>query len=184
VSRTHPDPPRRTAPEPVAAAPTTSTDSVQLCSFLVGGERYVIDIMRIREIVSPLAVTPVRRSSPLVEGVVDLRGQVIPLVDLRKALGVPAEGLPPGAKHVIVAVGGGVVGLTVDGMGRVLTVPRSAIQVSPSLMGDGGTTVFPGVLNHGGALYLLLDLKALLAGGLPRPEEVDRMRDAVLGGAS
>ncbi len=184
MSRTLSDPPRAPTLGAAPAASAATPESVQLCSFLVGGERYVIDIMRIREIVSPLPVTPVRRSSPLVEGVIDLRGQVIPLVDLRKALGVPVTGLDRGAKHVIVAVGGGVVGLTVDGMGRVLTVPRSAIQLAPALMDDGEGTVFPGVLNHGGSLYLLLDLKAILAGGLPRPEEVDRMRDAALGGAS
>jgi purine-binding chemotaxis protein CheW len=166
----------------VAPATQAAPDTVQLCSFVVGGERYVIDIMRIREIVSPLPVTPVRRSSPLVEGVIDLRGQVIPLVDLRKALGVPPVGLDRGSKHVIVSVGGGVVGLTVDAMGRVLTVPRSAIQVAPALVAGDEATIFPGVLNHADGLYLLLDLKALLAGGLPRPGEVDRMRDAALGG--
>lgn len=148
----------------MAASPTRSADDgqVRLCSFEVGDECYVVDIHRIQEVGRPLPITPVRRAMPMIEGVIDLRGQIIPIVDLRKAMGFPPAEGSRATKHMIVSIGGKVVGFVVDGMGRVLNVPRSAIQPAPALLeGDGGR-IFPGVINHEGKLYLLLNLIALL----------------------
>ena len=68
----------------------------QLCTFRVGGEDYAIDIMRLREIITPLPVTPVPRAPSFVEGVIRLRGDVIPILDVRRRLGLPVT--PPTRK--------------------------------------------------------------------------------------
>ena len=68
---------------------------VPLCAFAVGEQEYVIDVMRIRSIVRPLPVTAVPHAPPSVEGMVELRGSVIPVVDLRKRLGAPPVALGP-----------------------------------------------------------------------------------------
>ena len=158
--------------EETAAAP------VQLCSFRVGAEHYVVHLMRIREIVNPQPITPVRRGSPLIEGVIDLRGQIIPIVDLRRLLGLEADGSGRSVKHVIVTVGGRLVGLVVDAMGRVIPTTREAIKRAPPLMGTKGGGFFPGVIEHGGRLHFLLDLKGLLEGDAPTPGDLARLRAA------
>ena len=69
---------------------SNSTDEItQLTAFKVGDEEYVVDILRIREIIRPLPVTPVRRGPRFVEGVISLRGSVIPVVDMRRRFGLP-----------------------------------------------------------------------------------------------
>ncbi len=64
--------------------------SVQLSSFRVGSEVYAIDIMRIREIINPVSVTPVPESIGAIEGVINLRGVILPIIDLRKRFGLDA----------------------------------------------------------------------------------------------
>ena len=144
-----------------AAETEVEADLVQLCTFQVGPESYVLDIMRIREIINPLPVTPVRRSSPIVEGVIDLRGEVIPVVDLRRMLGVEVSERTRSTKQIIASVGRRVIGLVVDSMGRVIVVPKREIRQLPALNPEEGR-VFPGVVNHLGRLHLLLNVRALL----------------------
>ena len=67
---------------------------VQLAAFRVGDEEYVIDIMRVREIIRPLPITSVRKGPKFVEGVINLRGAVIPIIDLRRRFDLPAEECP------------------------------------------------------------------------------------------
>ena len=148
----------------------------QLCTFRVGGEDYALDIMRVREIITPLPVTPVPRAPSFVEGVVRLRGDVIPVLDVRKRLGLPAA--PPTRKTrvLIVSVAGRRLGLVVDEVAEVLRLPRTAIRPAPALVGGGGRHFFLGVCGGeseaaaGGRrgqagvsrLRLLMNVKALL----------------------
>ncbi len=145
-------------------------DLVHLCSFQVGEESYVLDIMRIREIIRPIEPTPVRHGSPLVEGVIDLRGDVIPVVDLRLLLGLEETKRSRATKQIIASVQGKLVGLTVDAVGRVIVVPRSEVRPLPTVTGKEGRSL-PGVVSYRNHLYLLLNLGALLAGeGISRDQ--------------
>ncbi|HVO21479.1 MAG TPA: chemotaxis protein CheW [Anaeromyxobacter sp.] len=149
---------------------------VQLCTFRVGGEDYALDIMRVREIITPLPVTPVPRAPSFVEGVVRLRGDVIPILDVRRRLGLPAAPATRKTRVLIVSVAGRRLGLVVDEVAEVLRLPRTAIRPAPALVGGGGRRFFVGVCGgesgtapggrrgHGGAgrLRLLLNVKALL----------------------
>lgn len=144
---------------------------VRLCSFEVGPEVYVVDIMRIQEIVNPLPITALRDGSEVVEGVIDLRGQVIPLVDLRRQLGLSPSAATAARKQMIVNLGGRLVAFLVDAMGRVLEVSREEIQRSEALPGSQAATLFPGTLRHKGRLFLLLDLQAVMErGGVAKGE--------------
>ncbi len=158
-------------PAPEAAA----DDLVQLCTFRVGGEDYAVDIMRVREIVKPLPITPVPRAPAFVDGVVRLRGEVIPVVDVRKRFGLPAT--PPGrrSKHLIVKLAGRRLALVVDEVSEVLRIPRGELRPAPELVGLDAPRFFLGVCGGEGAaagagrrggdpgrLRLLLNVKALL----------------------
>lgn len=158
----------------------SDSEMVQLCTFEVGSDAYVLDIMRIREIINPLKITPVRRSSPLVEGVIDLRGEVIPIVDLRRLLGVEMTPFTRSTKQIIASVGKRLVGFVVDSMGRVIVVPKADIQPLPALDEREGR-VFPGVVNHRGDLLLLLNIKALLDEEGLSSEQLTSLRRRALG---
>jgi purine-binding chemotaxis protein CheW len=139
-------------------------DLIQLCSFALGGEHYVIDIMRIKEIINPVAIRKVPKAPPFVEGVIDLRGAIIPIVDVRKRLGVPVKDDQRGTKYIIISVAGRIVGLVVDAVREILRVPRSELRPAPALALDERMPVVAGVCSHEGQLLLLLDLDELLSG--------------------
>jgi purine-binding chemotaxis protein CheW len=120
---------------------------VELCAFRVGDEEYVLDIRRIREIIHPLPVTAVPRAPVWMEGVIDLRGEVMPLLDVRKRLGLPPRSGGRRAKVLVVNVAGRVLGLLVDAVSEVVRIPRSAIGPPPALMpSSGGVRLFLGVV--------------------------------------
>jgi purine-binding chemotaxis protein CheW len=166
---------------------SAADDVVQLCTFRVGGEDYAVDIMRVREIVQPLPITPVPRAPKFVDGVVRLRGEVIPVVDVRKRFGLPAA--PPGrrAKYLIVKIAGRRLALVVDEVSEVLRIPRGELRPAPELVGldaprfflgvCGGGSAAAGAGRHGGdpgRLRLLLNVKALLEPVAPGESDAAR----------
>ncbi len=155
---------------------------VQLCAFGVAEQEYVVDVMRVRTILRPIPVTPVPHAPRYVEGVIELRGSVVPVVDLRRRLGRPVTPVGPKARMLIVAVGGREVALLVDRVLEVMRIPRAEIRAAPPLLALPGaaTRFFLGVADAGqpGAprLRLLLNVKALL--------ETDEPVPAVAGGSA
>jgi purine-binding chemotaxis protein CheW len=148
----------------------------QLCTFRIGGEDYAIDIMRVREILHPLPITPVPRAPPFVEGVFRLRGDVIPVVDVRKRLALPPGAGTRKSRFLVVNVAGRRIALVVDEVREVLRLPRSEIRPAPSL-GTTGPRFFLGVCGgerSGPALRLLLNVKALLDPSIPGEADAAR----------
>lgn len=154
--------PERAAP----AAPPSEGPGVQLCSFHVGGEDYVIDIMRIEEILQPQTVTPVPRSPSFVEGVVNLRGTIVPVIDLRQRLNAGPARPRSKPKLLVCRIGRRRVGLRVDGVNEVVRVHKSDLKPAPSLTQTGVPTVI-GVCGEPDQLRLLLNLRAVLEDGPP-----------------
>lgn len=164
---------------------------VELCAFRVGSEEYVVDIQRIREVVHPLPIRPVPRAPEFVEGVMNLRGEVIPVVDVRRRFGLPAAPHTRKTKYLVAHVAGRVLALVVDAVLEVVRIPRSAIRPAPPPSGSAAPRLFLGVCGgepraeatvRGGPakLRLLLNVKALLQ---PiGPEEMAAAREAAGGG--
>jgi purine-binding chemotaxis protein CheW len=150
---------------------------VQLCSFRIGGEDYAVDLMRVREIIHPLPITPVPRAPASVEGVVRLRGEVVPVLDVRKRLGVATNPPSRRTRFLVVNVARRRIGLVVDEVCEVLRLPRRALRPAPPLGEDGAPRFFLGVCGGEGApagrrggagpLRLLLNVKALLDPAVP-----------------
>jgi purine-binding chemotaxis protein CheW len=142
-------------------------DSAQLCAFWVGAEEYALDIMRVEEILQPLKSTPVPNAPDFVEGVLSLRGQILPVVDLHRRLG---SGTPPPKakpKLLVCRVGRRQVALRVDGVSEVVRVHRRDIKPAPRFPGKGGAAYVVGVWGPPQRMKLLLDLKALLRAEAP-----------------
>ncbi len=151
-------------PSTAPAAPNAATDdTVQLCCFFVGAQELAVDIMRIEEILQPARVTPVPHSPPFVEGVINLRGAIIPVVDLRKRL--RAQGAPPPRlkpKMLVCLLGRRRIALVVDGVSEVIRVSRSALKPAVAFGPPGKEPLVVGVCGPPDAMKLLLDVKALL----------------------
>jgi purine-binding chemotaxis protein CheW len=138
---------------------------VQMVAFVVGEGEYALDIMRIKEIVNPVKVRPVPKAPPFIEGVIELRGAILPIIDLRRRFELPATPPVRATKFVIVAleVAGRrmIVGLVVDGVSEPLRVEREQVRPAPSLA-LGESAYFTGVVHHQGRILMVLDLDALL----------------------
>ena len=147
--------------------PTPSTDGheqLRLATFEVGGDLLAIDIMRIREIARPLPITPVPRSPHGMVGVIDLRGQVLPLFDLRVRFELPPRtgAEETSVRHLVVKLDGQVLAIVVDRMRDVVTVERSALRLGRGILVGEAADVFVGVAALGDRLALLLNLRRVI----------------------
>ena len=159
---------------------------VQLCTFRVGGEDYALDIMRVQEIIRPMPITPVPRAPAFLEGVIRLRGEVIPVVDVRKRFGLPVAPAGPRTRYLVVRVAGRRLALVVDEVCEVLRVHRGDLRAAPELVGLDAPRFILGVCGGEGAapagrrggdasrLRLLLNAKALLDPATPGEAEAAR----------
>ena len=154
---------RRSRPE----APNPD-EALRLATFVVGTDLFAIDIMRIREISRPLFVTPVPRAPHGMVGVIDLRGVVLPLFDLRARFELPPRSADDNAavRHLIVKLDGQTFGVVVDAMHDVVTVTRAQLRVGPGVFVGEANDVFFGVCpvqaQQGERLALLLNLRRLI----------------------
>ena len=144
--------------------------SVQLCVLRVAGEDYVIDIKRVEEIIAVPQLTPLPRAPKFLEGVVKLRGEVLPVLDVRKRLGVPTQaerGATPRERRrerlVVCRIGRRRVGLVVDAVTHVVKVDKASIRPAPLAASPGREPHVVGVCGEPDRLRLLLDVKALLS---------------------
>jgi len=150
---------KTSAPE----AKETGRQEIQLACFRVGDQLYGLDILRIREIVRPQKLRPVPKAPSFVEGVMNLRGAVIPVVDLRRRfeLEVPPEDRQ--TRIMISALAGRIVGLLVDEVAEVRRYSRQEIQPAPHFLKGRGVEYFLGVCRRDEDLILILDLEKLLS---------------------
>ncbi|MEL6913084.1 MAG: chemotaxis protein CheW [Pseudomonadota bacterium] len=112
-------------------------DQIELLTFAVGEQDYAIDIMCVREIRNWTEPTPLPKTPDFVRGVINLRGTVLPILDLAKRLELDAGAPDERSVFVVIHAEGRVFGVTVDGVSDILTVPRSMLQDPPAL--DDGT---------------------------------------------
>jgi purine-binding chemotaxis protein CheW len=146
--------------KPVTVAPQ---ELIQLATFHVGSEEYALDIMRIKEIINPLKITPVPRAPGFIEGVVELRGAILPVVDLRKRFDVEVRGLARSTKYIIVGIEGRIIGLIVDAVGEVLRLARAEVRPTPTLVEGDSAHFFTGVCHHAGRIIMILDIDRVLS---------------------
>jgi purine-binding chemotaxis protein CheW len=140
----------------------------QYVSFDVIGNRYCIDIMDIKEVVRENEVTRLPDSPSFVEGIMNLRGIVIPVISLKKKLGLSAADEKAGKssgqnKMIIISMEGVLIGLMVDTLDRVFSVDTDQIQSAEKFADTGiDRALIQGVVKMDEQLYLLLDIKKIL----------------------
>jgi purine-binding chemotaxis protein CheW len=129
----------------------------QLCTFLVESMLFGIDVTRVQEVIRGQAMTPVPLAPPMIEGLINLRGQIVSAIDLRRLLQLPSR--PEGATplNVVVRDGEGAVSLLVDEIGDVLEVDERSFEPPPDTLSAASKTLIEGVYKLEQGLLLLLN---------------------------
>lgn len=135
---------------------------LQLVSFNVGDEEFAVDILHVKEINRMLEVTRVPNVPEYVEGVVNLRGRVIPVIDLRLRFGMPRRQHDKHTRIIVVEVSGRVVGFVVDAVREVLSIPRSVTEPPPNLLGARPHEYITAVGKLEDRILILLDPEKVL----------------------
>src|ERR671936_571293 len=138
-------------------------DEQQLVVFHLGAELYGVEIARVHEIIRLMMVTRVPRAPSFVEGVINLRGKVIPVVDLRRRFGLPQAEHTRSSRIVVLEIGDQVVGIIVDGVSEVLRVNTSTVEPPSPVVAGIDSEYLHGIAKLADRLVILLDLERVLA---------------------
>ncbi len=154
-----------TATVSTAAQAAGAEELLQLVSFKIGDEEFGVDILKVQEINRMLDVTRVPNAPEFVDGVINLRGKVIPIVNLRRRFGMERIERNKNTRIVVVELGGRIVGFVVDAVHEVLRIPRSVTEPPPSLAGSVKAEYITAVGKLDDRLLILLDLEKILTEG-------------------
>lgn len=137
-------------------------DQLELISFRIGDQEYCVDIMQVREIRGWAPATPLPQTPAYMRGVINLRGAVLPIMDLAVRLGFAAT--EPSARSVIIVVKASdrMVGLLVDAVSDILTVTRETIQPTPDVACDRVRSFVRGILTIEGRMISEIALDRVL----------------------
>ena len=154
------------ATEAVKAAPTRGGETHQYLSFFLGGEEYATDILTVQEIKGWDTVTRVPYSPDYILGVINLRGSIVPVVDLRVRFALEKAVFDSATVVIVVHVAGTrgerIVGIVVDAVSDVYTVPSENIQPPPDVMGSVDHMFVVGLANLDNKLLIILDIERLV----------------------
>ena len=133
-----------------------------IVGFRVGRETYGVPITSLHEIVRVPEITAVPDAPDYLEGVINLRGKIVSVVDLRKRFGQPSAGLDRRSRILVVEHRGRLAGMIVDSASEVLKIPESEIEAAPAMMREGGLDCVTGLGKYKGRLIILLDISKVL----------------------
>ena len=141
----------------------TTEHEVQVVTFTLGREEYAIDILQVQEIVMMTEITRMPRAPRFIEGIVNLRGQMIPIIDMRKRFDLPEAEHNSETRIIIVDIGHEIVGMVVDGVREVIRLPDSAISPPPPMIQGISAEYLKGIGQIGERLLIMLDLEKVLS---------------------
>ena len=136
----------------------------QLVVFRIGTEEFAVDIMLTKEVVLMREITPVPETEDYVEGVMNLRGNLVPVLDFRKRLRAVSTTAHVDHRIIIANLDGRTAGLIVDGASDVIRVSEDMIEPVPHLISELGAGYIEGVVNVKGRFITLIDLRKALTG--------------------
>lgn len=136
---------------------------LQLVSFVVGTEEFAIPILSVQEINRMMPITRVPQSPPFIEGVINLRGKIIPVMDLRKRFGLARQDATSDARIIVVEVASRVIGFMVDRVNEVLRINADIVEPPPSMVCGIESDYVQGVGKLQDRLLILLSLDRLFS---------------------
>ena len=142
----------------------TSHEIIQLVSFELEGEEYGIDVLTVREIIRMPAITKMPNTPDYVDGIINLRGTVVPIISLRRRFGLDEREGDRNSRILVMEVGDGLTGFVVDAVAEVIRISSAEIQPPPGIVqGNAAQDCITGVINHAERLLIVLDLNRLFS---------------------
>jgi purine-binding chemotaxis protein CheW len=157
----------QTHSSPDAGVPGTAGTGGQFLTFQLDAETFGLEILRVQEIRGYTSVTALPNAPAHVKGVMNLRGAVVPILDLRRKFGMPPAEYTKFTVIIVVTVGSKVVGLVVDAVSDVLDLQASDIEPPPEFDTTVDVSCLTGLGKHGQALVTLLDIDQVVGLGMP-----------------
>jgi purine-binding chemotaxis protein CheW len=135
----------------------------QLVVFELENEHYGVDIKTVESIIKMQTITRMPHAPSFVEGVTNLRGKVLPVIDLRRRFSLPSREITKDNRIMVVSMGSAEVGMVVDGVSEVLTLQDVDIESIPQMVTSADSEFITGIVKLPGRLVILLDLGAVLS---------------------
>jgi purine-binding chemotaxis protein CheW len=151
----------------------------EMLVFLLGKEEYGVDILKVQEIRGYEKPTPIPKAPDFLKGVINLRGTIVPVIDLRTKFGLPDQRADGLTVQIVLRVAGRLIGTVVDGVSDVVRLAAGDIKEAPRLGAVVDSSYLSGVATQGGRMILALDIEHLLSSG-----ELDLLGVATAGAAS
>lgn len=133
--------------------------------FVLGGEEYAVDILKVQEIRGYEKVTAIPSAPPYLKGVVNLRGIIVPVIDMRIKFGLPEAKYDSFTVVIILRVSGRVIGVVVDGVSDVVRLAPSEVKPAPGLGSIVDSGFLAGLATQGDRMILLLEIEKFLGSG-------------------
>lgn len=141
---------------------TENGEIIPLVTFRLGGEEFGVDIFLVTEIIRLVPITQVPHAPKFVEGVINLRGSVLPVIGLRKRFNLPEIPWDEHTRIIVMRWNSGMVGFLVDAVSEVLRIPSNLVEEPPSVVGGVGAEYIVGVGKLGDRLLVLLNMEKLI----------------------
>jgi purine-binding chemotaxis protein CheW len=141
---------------------TAGEQVLQLVTFTLRNEEYAVDILNVQEINRITEITQVPNSPSYVEGVINLRGKVMPVINLRKKFGFEDKETDDTSRIIIMDIKGVTNGLVVDAVSEVLRIPTDIVEPPPPMSSDISSKFIKGVAKLENRLIILIDIDELL----------------------
>jgi purine-binding chemotaxis protein CheW len=146
----------------------------QMISFLVGEEEYGLEILRVKEVIRIREITRLPRAPSFVKGIINLRGDIIPIIDLRDRFGLERREYSQATRVIVVDVEGRLVGMVVDAASQVVRIPADQIEPPPPIVGGLSADYVQGVGKLEDRLVILLAIDRILSA--QEKGELERMQ--------
>ena len=143
-------------------AKVIDVDHQQCVTFRLEGEIYGINVMQVQEVLRVTEIAPVPGAPEYVLGIINLRGNVVTVIDTRQRFGLPPKEMDDSTRIVIIEAEKQTVGIVVDSVSEVVDVSREEIETAPNVGNDETARYIEGVSSRGGELLILVDLNKLL----------------------
>ncbi|MCU7492886.1 MAG: purine-binding chemotaxis protein CheW [Ignavibacteria bacterium] len=147
---------------------------LQLVSFKIGNEEFGVNILKVQEIIRMIEITQMPNSPEFVDGVINLRGRVIPVISLRKKLGLQRIEHDRNSRTIVVEICGRTVGFIVDSVSEVLRIPVNITEAPPAIAAGINSDYITSIARLEDRLLILLDLEKALLG-----EEKEQLQELV-----
>ena len=140
-----------------------ATKELQLVSFRVGSEDFGVDILQVQEINRMVEITGVPQAPPFIEGVINLRSKVVPIINLRRRFNIETKEPDKNTRIVVVDINGDKLGLIVDAVSEVLRLSVDSIEPPPELVTGVNSEYIKGVARLENRLLIFLDLSKVIS---------------------